>query len=42
MHHLWARFARFMPVIEEVLASRVSADYFDYLRYKLTRIAPVR
>jgi hypothetical protein len=34
--------AYFLPVIEEVLESRVSADHFDYLRYKLTRIAPVR
>jgi hypothetical protein len=34
--------AYFLPVIEEVLESRVSADYFDYLRYKLTPIAPVR
>jgi hypothetical protein len=29
--------AYFMPVIEEVLESRVSADYFDYLRHKLAR-----
>ena len=34
--------AYFLPVIEEVLESRVSPDYFDYLRYKLTRIAPMR
>jgi hypothetical protein len=34
--------AYFLPVIEEVLESRVSPDYFDYLRYKLTRIAPAR
>ena len=34
--------AYFLPVIEEVLESRVSPDYFDYLRYKLTRIATVR
>jgi hypothetical protein len=32
----------FLPVIEEVLASRVSPDYFDYLRYKLARTAPPR
>lgn len=29
--------AYFLPVIEEVLALRVSPDYFDYLRYKLAR-----
>ena len=29
--------AYFLPVIEEVLESRVSADYFDYLRHKLAR-----
>ena len=34
--------AYFLPVIEEVLESRVSPDYFDYLRYKLKRIATVR
>ena len=34
--------AYFLPVIEEVLESRVSPDYFDYLRYKLTRIATMR
>jgi hypothetical protein len=34
--------AYFLPVIEEVLESRVSPDYFEYLRHKLTRIAPVR
>src|SRR5512134_3968895 len=27
--------AYFLPVIEEVLESRVSPDYFDYLRHKL-------
>ena len=27
-------------IIEEVLASHVSPEYFEYLRYKLTRIAP--
>ncbi len=31
--------AYFMPVIEEVLEMRVSADYFQYLRYKLERMA---
>jgi len=30
--------AYFLPVIEEVLESRVSQDYFDYLRHKLTRV----
>ena len=34
--------AYFLPVIEEVLASRVSPEYFEYLRYKLTRIALAR
>jgi len=34
--------AYFLPVIEEVLASHVSPDYFEYLRHKLTRIAPPR
>jgi hypothetical protein len=31
--------AYFLPVIEEVLNLRVSPDYFDYLRLKLTRNA---
>ena len=34
--------AYFLPVIEEVLGLRVSTDYFQYLRYKLERIAPIR
>ncbi len=34
--------AYFLPVIEEVLELRVSADYFQYLRHKLERIAPTR
>jgi hypothetical protein len=34
--------AYFLPVIEEVLESRVSPDYFEYLRYKLERTAPPR
>jgi hypothetical protein len=34
--------AYFLPVIEEVLESRVSPDYFEYLRYKLARTAPPR
>ena len=31
--------AYFLPVIEEVLAMRVSPDYFQYLRHKLSRVA---
>ena len=34
--------AYFLPVIEEVLGLRVKPDYFEYLRYKLERIAPPR
>jgi hypothetical protein len=34
--------AYFLPVIEEVLALRVSPDYFQYLRRKLERIPPIR
>jgi hypothetical protein len=34
--------AYFLPVIEEVLASHVCPEYFEYLRYKLARIAPPR
>jgi hypothetical protein len=34
--------AYFLPVIEEVLESRVSPDYFEYLRYKISRTAPPR
>jgi hypothetical protein len=34
--------AYFLPMIEEVLALRVSTDYFQYLRHKLERIAPIR
>jgi hypothetical protein len=34
--------AYFLPVIEEVLASQVSPEYFEYLRYKLARTAPPR
>jgi hypothetical protein len=34
--------AYFLPVIEEVLALRVSPDYFDYLRHKLARIGSTR
>ena len=34
--------AYFLPVIEEVLALRVSTEYFQYLRHKIERIAPTR
>ena len=34
--------AYFLPVIEEVLVSHVSPEYFEYLRYKLARTAPPR
>ena len=34
--------AYFLPVIEEVLGARVSPDYLEYLRHKLTRITPPR
>jgi hypothetical protein len=34
--------AYFLPVIEEVLELRVSADYFDYLRHKLARAGLTR
>jgi hypothetical protein len=34
--------AYFLPVIEEVLALRVSPEYFHYLRHKLQRFAPTR
>src|SRR5213596_805111 len=30
--------AYFLPVIEEVLELRVSPEYFEYLRYKLSRV----
>src|SRR5271169_3211110 len=32
--------AYFLPAIEEVLGSRISPDYFQYLRRKLEQIAP--
>jgi hypothetical protein len=32
--------AYFLPVIEEVLELRISPDYFQYLRHKLTRVGP--
>jgi len=34
--------AYFLPVIEEVLAMRVSPDYFQYLRHKLARVSSAR
>jgi hypothetical protein len=34
--------AYFLPVIEEVQGLRVSPDYFQYLRYKLARMAQSR
>jgi hypothetical protein len=34
--------AYFLPIIEEVIELRVSPDYFDYLRHKLTRAASTR
>jgi hypothetical protein len=34
--------AYFLPVIEEVLESRVSPDYYRYLRYRLASPAPAR
>ena len=34
--------AYFLPVIEEVLALRVSPDYFEYLRHKLERSRSTR
>ena len=34
--------AYFLPVIDEVLGLRVSPDYFQYLRHKLERVAPIR
>ena len=34
--------AYFLPVIDEVLDLKVSPGYFQYLRHKLARIAPIR
>jgi hypothetical protein len=34
--------AYFLPVIEEVLGSRVSPEYFEYLRNKLSRTSSTR
>jgi hypothetical protein len=33
--------AYFLPVIEEVLAMRVSPEYFQHVRRKLERIVPI-
>ena len=33
--------AYFLPVIEEVLAMRVTPDYFQHVRRKLERIVPI-
>jgi hypothetical protein len=35
-------FAYFLSVIEEVLELRVSPEYFEYLRYKLSRVGTTR
>ena len=35
-------FAYFLPVIDEVLELRVNPEYFEYLRYKLSRVASTR
>jgi len=32
--------AYFVPVIEEVLATKVSQDYFEYLRFRLSSFFP--
>jgi hypothetical protein len=34
--------AYFLPVIEEVLELRVNPEYFEYLRYKLSRVGSTR
>jgi hypothetical protein len=34
--------AYFLPVIEEVLDLKVSPGYFQYLRHKLARTAPIQ
>ena len=34
--------AYFLPVIDEVLSSRVSPEYFNYLRYRMERLTPSR
>jgi hypothetical protein len=40
--HAIRSLAYFLPVIEEVLESRVSPDYFRYLRHKLANLASAR
>jgi len=32
--------AYFVPVLEEVLATKVSQGYFDYLRFRLSQLIP--
>ena len=32
--------AYFVPVIEEVLELKIGQDYFDYLRFRLSRFSP--
>lgn len=34
--------AYFLPVIQEVLELRVNSEYFEYLRYKLSRLVSTR
>src|ERR1017187_1259725 len=34
--------ASFLPVIDEVLSSRVSPEYFNYLRYRMERLTQSR
>lgn len=33
--------AYFVPVIEEVLENKVGQDYFEYLRFRLSRSSPI-
>jgi hypothetical protein len=37
-----AALAYFLPVIDEVLSSRVSPEYFNYLRYRMERLTQSR
>ena len=34
--------AYFLPVIDEVLSSRIKPDYFNYLRYRMERLSQSR
>jgi hypothetical protein len=34
--------AYFLPVIDEVLNSRIKPDYFNYLRYRMERLTQTR